>query len=360
MKVVFDAYWWTSGPPSLRHVLREIVFAWNRTFPSDELTLVVRTSATDVPEGASRVTSRLWPQALLATRAVASTARRIGADATVSHNFAPRLSRGTSTIYLHDVLFATNPGWFTATERAYFSRMIRWAPRADIVFTSSRAEAQRILDHTRARTVIPVGLGLSTELIATDEPDDADPEVHAGRFVLTVGRLNARKNLATVIRCALATGLIDKDRPVLIVGSANGRGEKFDPETQRAVDAGFVRFTGFVSESRLRWYYRHTSLFVCLSLGEGFGMPPVEAAYFAARILVSDLPVFHETLGAAASFVDPGDDRAITTAMATGIHEGEALLPDRRPRGSVAATHDWNATVTAMRDAIVERQTVGA
>ena len=121
-----------------------------------------------------------------------------------------------------------------------------------------------------------------------------------------------------------------------------------------------MRFTWFVDEARLRWYYRHASLFVYLSLGEGFGMPPVEAAYFSAQILVSDLPVFHETLGSAAHFVDATDDAAVTSAITAGIHEGESRTPDRRARGGVAATHDWNATVTVMREAIVERQTVEA
>ena len=359
MKVVFDAYWWTSGPPSLRHVLREIVFAWHRVFPDDELTLVVRQPAKDVPDDVTTVTSALRPQALLATRAVASVARSIDADLVVSHNFAPRLASGLSTIYLHDVLFATNPEWFTRLERAYFSRMIRWAPRADIVFTSSRVEADRISEHTAARTVLPVGLGLSTELVATGERDDPDETVRPGHFVLTVGRLNARKNLGTVIRGALATGLVHRERPLLIVGSANGRGERFDRATQRAVDEGAVRFTGFVDEARLRWYYRHASLFVYLSLGEGFGMPPVEAAYFSAQILVSDLPVFRETLGAAADYVDPTDHDAVRTAMRDAIVRGEQRMPDRRPRGGIAATHDWNATVSSMRDAVVERQSVG-
>ena len=353
MKVVFDAYWWVDGPPSLRHVLREIVGAWHTHFPHDELTLVVRRGAApDLPEGVDAVTSRLWPQALLATRAVPRVARSVGADIVLTHNFAARYDAGVSAIYLHDVLFETHPEWFTATERRYFSLMTRWAGRADLVFTSSETEAERIRQHTSAQRVLAVGLGMSHELMAPGEPDDPDPALYAMHFVLTVGRLNVRKNLGRVIRAALASSTVTVDRPLVIVGSANGKEEGLDVAARDAVASGRIRFTGFVSEARLRWYYRHTSLFVFLSLGEGFGMPPIEAAYFAAPVLASDLPVFHETLGDSATFVDPTDEGAITAALDAGVVAGELLGPDRRPRGSVAARHDWSETVGAMRAAV--------
>jgi len=352
LKVVFDAYWWVNGPPSLRHVLREIVAAWQSNFPHDELTLVVRRGITASTEGIATVESRLWPQALLATRAVPRVARSIGADLVLTHNFAARYSEGVSAIYLHDVLFETNPEWFSATERRYFSLMTRWARRADLVFTSSETEAERIREHTDAQRVLAVGLGMSHELMAIGEPDDPDPALYGMRFVLTVGRLNIRKNLGRVIRAALASSSVTIDRPLVIVGSANGKEEGLDVAAREAVATGRIRFTGFVSEERLRWYYKHTSLFVFLSLGEGFGMPPIEAAYFSATVLASDLPVFHETLGDSASFVDPTDEAAITAALDAGVVAGESRGADRRPRGSVAARHDWSETVGAMRAAV--------
>jgi glycosyltransferase involved in cell wall biosynthesis len=349
VKIVFDAYWWAAGPPSVRHVLREIVFAWEHEFPDDELILVTPATVTD---GFATVRSKLYPQALVATRAVARAVRIHRADAALSHNFAPKLRGAVSAIYLHDVLFVTNPEWFTRIERAYFSLMVRWVKRADVVFTSSETEADRIRSHTPARLVRAVGLGLSRELTASADPDEADEALRADHFVLAVGRLNVRKNLGLVINASLDTGLITPTHPLVIVGSANGRGERADVRTQNAIDDGSVVFTGFVSEARLRWYYRHCSLFVFLSLGEGFGMPPIEAAYFAAPVLASDLPVFHETLGRAATFVDPTNRAAVTAAIGQGIVDGDVRSLDRRPRGGIAALHDWGATVTAMREAI--------
>ena len=355
MRVVFDAYWWVSGPPSLRHVLREIVLAWSSLYPADELTLVVRKAhlreaAKDAPHDARLEPSTLCPQALCAAVTVPAVAAARSADLVITHNFAAA-TPALSAVYLHDALFATNPEWFTRLERRYFSLMLRWIRRADIVLTSSESEAHRITEVTGVRAHA-VGLGLSTELTAESGAWEPDPGLRAGRFVLSVGRLNARKNLSSVIAGALATGRVTAACPLVIVGSADGRSAPLSAQARAGVASGAVRFTGHISEDRLRWYYGNCAMFVYLSLGEGFGMPPVEAAYFSAPTLVSDLPVFHETLGGYARYVDPTDVAAIAVAITRGIRDADEHPP---PRGTRASRHDWEKTVRAIRDAADRR-----
>jgi glycosyltransferase involved in cell wall biosynthesis len=354
MRIAFDAYWWVEGPTSLQHVLRETVLAWRREFPDDELALVVRrrhlaAAAADAPAGVLLAPTRVRPQALLASRAVERVRRRHGFDAVVVQNFAAR-SRGVSAVYLHDVLFETNPEWFTPKERAYFSFMTRWVRRADIVFTSSATEANRIRRHTRARTVVPVGLGLSRELV-----DSAELEPVAGlqpeRFLLAVGRLNVRKNLAHTIAGALASGEVTAEQPLVLVGAGAGADLRPDERIQAGIESGAVRLPGHVSDAQLRWLYTHTRLLLFLSLGEGFGMPPVEARAFGASVLASDLPVLRENLGDEATYVDPLDEAAIARAVRdrlAGPDEGTA-------ESTVVRRHDWGATVRAMRAELAAR-----
>lgn len=360
MKVVFDAYWWDEGPPSLRHVEREIILAWHDCFRDDEQVLVTRKTSEghrdDFPEDSIHTDTTLWPQAFAATRAVARAARVHHADAVITHNFAARLPHTVSTVYLHDVLFTTNPEWFTPMERGYFSLMPRLASRADVVFTSSRSEGHRIERYSNATRVLPVGLGLSTEL--TDGASlDSDPALEPGNFVLTVGRLNVRKNLERIILAALDTGMVTRQRPLVVAGKADGRVAELSDTVRLAVESGAVVFTGFVSEPRLRWLYLNTALFVFLPLGEGFGMPPVEAAYFGAPVLASDLDVFHENLGEWAHFVEPTDLAAISAAMSEALSEALLVGPEHRLDHSLElkARHDWAATVRAMRSVIAER-----
>ena len=350
MRIVFDAFWWNEGPTSLRHVLREIVIAWSRCFPEDELTLVTRRRGAqdpgDVPAGVTVVTSSLRPQALLAGFGVEPVRRRLGYDAVITHNFAAR-SAGVSAVYLHDVLFETNPEWFTPRERAYFSFMTRWIRRADIVFSSSATEGARIAANARPRVVVPVGLGLSSELVASSEHRAVDG-LEPGRFLLTVGRLNVRKNLERTIRAALATDQLTPSSPLVLVGAGEDSAFTSSPVIRDAVRHGTVRFTGHVTDAELRWLYAQTRIFLFLSLGEGFGMPPVEADHFGAPLLVSDLPVLRENLGDSARYVDPLDEGAIAEAI-------RHFTPVAGAPGRAAARHEWTATVSRMREALAGR-----
>jgi glycosyltransferase involved in cell wall biosynthesis len=361
VRIVFDAFWWDSGPPSLRHVMREIILAWHEMFPDDELTMVTRrrdaaAGRSDVPSDIRVLESRIWPQAFFARSAVRRAAKKTGADAVLAHNFAVQVASATSSIYLHDVLFTTNPEWFTRLERLYFSLMNKWVGSADIVFTSSRSEARRIGEHSDAGYVLPVGLGLSRELIDPAAVDDPDPALTPGGFILTVGRLNVRKNLERTILAALDKGLIWAERPLIVVGPADGKAGDVDERVENAIASGAVVFTGFVTEERLRWLYRNTALFVYLSLGEGYGMPPVEAAYFGAPVITSDLDVFHENLGPLARYVPPTDTSAIGEAMSTALRTPEDDARLRQAGAQLATAHDWAATVAAIRSAMVETQ----
>jgi glycosyltransferase involved in cell wall biosynthesis len=353
MRIAFDAYWWVEGPTSLRHVLRETVLAWRREFPDDELALVVQrrhlaAAAADAPKGVLLAPTGIRPQALLASRAVEAVRRRHGFDAVVVQNFAAR-SRGVSAVYLHDVLFETNPEWFTARERAYFSFMTRWVRRADVVFTSSATEADRIRRHTRARTVVPVGLGLSRELVDSAELEPV-ARLEPGRFLLAVGRLNVRKNLAHTVAGALASGEVTADQPLVLVGAGPGADLRGDERIGACIDRDAVRLPGHVRDAQLRWLYTHTRLLLFLSLGEGFGMPPVEARAFGAPVLASDLPVLRENLGPEATYVDPLDDAAIARAVRDRLAQ-----PVDAAASAMVGRHDWGATVRAMRAELAAR-----
>ena len=360
MKVVFDAYWWVEGTPSLRHVLREIVFAWATRFPQDSIALVVRkrhlaAAERDAPAGAQLVATSVRPQALLAAYVTERVRRRLGFDAVVVHNFSARSAKLSAT-YLHDVLFLTNPEWFTRIELAYYSLMVRWIRRADVVFASSASESERIRSRTSARRVVPVGLGLSTELVFDSSQRPVEGLV-AGSYLLTVGRLNVRKNLERTLLGALSSGRIDADFPLVVVGGANGKAaQDADPRIDAAVADGSIRFCGHIDEPELRWIYAHASAFVFLSLGEGFGMPPIEAQYFGTRVLASDLPVFRENLGAGALFVDPTDVEAIAAGIRRVLEPADPDDPDGGaliPPEAVAAQHNWQDSVERMRAELV-------
>lgn len=318
MKVLIDGYHWFDGPPSARLVLREMATAWRREFMYDDVTVALprdpRPSEMAELNGMRWIRTHLPLHPLknmleLSVRALAGRH-----DAVVAFNYAPLL--GHSGVFVHDVLFQSDPEWFTRLERLYFSPIVPAARRASVVFTSSESEAARIAAHNpRLRAAVVTGLGVATALVDAHPAPPADLDVQPGKFLLSVGRLNTRKNLSTALLAAIAAEHISPDCPFVVVGAPDGKAASLDPRITDAVDDGSIRYTGFVSPAHLAWLYRHTARFVYLSLDEGYGLPPLEALWFGAPVLVSDRPVFRELLRGNAQYCEPTDIGSVIAAL---------------------------------------------
>ncbi|WPU08584.1 glycosyltransferase family 1 protein [Pseudarthrobacter oxydans] len=346
MKILFDAYWWHDGPPSGRMVVQELIQEWASSFPEDSLIALVREGkpVTGMPEQVELVSTKLRPHAI-ATRKLKSIARKHGVNSVISQNFAVNTSN--SAVFVHDVLFQSNPEYFTPLERAYLAVISKRLPDATHVFTSSVSESERIRKYNPHVTSIqPVGLGVGTGL----QEVIAEPPVAAralSHFVLTVGRLNVRKNLNKVFTALITSQKVSPSFPLLVVGEADGKAHVLDPAVQHLIDNGTIRFLGSVSNAELRWLYEHSSLLIFASLDEGFGLPPLEALHFGCPIAVSDIPVFRELYEDAANFFDPTDSVSIGRAIdsSAGSDVGSSSL-------RIAAHNSWARTVLEMRNAI--------
>lgn len=352
MRVLFDGYWWVHGPGANRTVQREIITAWRASHPDDEIILALRRRhldpiPDDVPEGLSVARTHLWPQALSNAIELPLLARKLGADAIVAHNYAPLFRRNLT--FIHDVMFQEHPEWFSRAERLYFSLMPVLARRATRLATSTRTEATRIRRlNPRLRPAAAVGLSVGNDLHARDRHRPAGA-MDVDTFAVTVGRLNIRKNLAASIEGAALATSVTPETPLLIVGSAHHSGVEtaLTPAALAAVDRGEARFMGHVSDAELAWLYANASLVTNLSLDEGFGLPPIEAARFGAPLLVSDIPVFRETVGTVAHFVDP---RATPADLGLAIDRAWARPGDAVDYRELEHRYAWSEVARSLRD----------
>lgn len=349
MRVLFDGFWWAKGPIANQTVMREITHGWIRAFPGDQILIAVRRAHRDqasVPQRAQVVHTRLAPQALTNAIELALLARSHQVDAVVAHNYSPLL--GHSAVFIHDLLFEDHPEWFTRKELAYFSAMAPLARFADVVATSSVTEARRI-ERLRPSLapVVHTGLGISPRL------SSATPQRPMGlesieRFVLSVGRLNRRKNLRTALEGAMRAKTVSSERPLVVVGSGEYSGASADlPSTVRNYVAdGRLVFLGRVSDNELRWMYERADGLIFLSRDEGFGLPPVEAQYFGAPIIVSDIEVMREVADASgAFFVNPNSPSEVALAI-----DALPARTDQKPRPS--AEHAWEHAASLLRGAL--------
>lgn len=324
MKVLLDAFWWKEGPISNRQVLQQIVANWLEKYPEDQLVLAVpakdvKDLRSEFGEAVEIVGMRLRPHGIAIILELGGLARRVEADIVLAQNFTPLTSR--SVVFIQDVLFLTNPDWFTRSERIYFGLMPLSARRSAQVLASSVTEAKRITANVRLRRpAVPVGLAPSPALLET-VPVAPRIGLERNAFVLTVGRLNVRKNLEKVCQAALLTPNISRSHPLVVAGGYQGKAVRFSDQVQSAVADGRIILAGSVSDQELAWLYSNTSTFVFASLDEGFGLPPVEALAFGAPVVASDIPVMRENLGAHARYVDPMDAGAIAEALANATRD---------------------------------------
>jgi glycosyltransferase involved in cell wall biosynthesis len=98
-------------------------------------------------------------------------------------------------------------------------------------------------------------------------------------FILSVGKLEPRKNIARLIK---AFEKIHNTNWDLVIVGPKGWGEK---NNQSELDS--IKFTGYVSENELHALYELSQFFIYPSLWEGFGYPVVEAMMHKRAVAAS-------------------------------------------------------------------------
>lgn len=349
MRVLFDAFWWATGPIANRTVQREIILAWARLFPGDELVLALRknASADGAPAAASIVRTSLWPHALANRLQLASLSRSLRTDVTVAHNYAPR--RGATAVFIHDAMFVDHPEWFSRAERVYFAPMLPWARGATVVATSTHTEADRIHRHGR-RTAEPIATGLGVPpAITRAEPQRPSALGDVEGFAMTVGRLNVRKNLETILEAAALAERLGPRCPLVVIGGTehSGVAPQFSDDIRRSVEEGRIVLLGGIGDPELAWLYANTSLAITLSRDEGFGLPAIEAAAFDAPLVASDIPVFRETVGDYALFVSPDAPASTIAAAIDAAWGGDA------DGSAVRSRYTWDVAAEKLRSGVI-------
>lgn len=356
MKILFDGFWWVSGPVSNRQVLREIIHTWMIRYPADEVTVAVRArdlnqAQRELAESSARVVPlKSRPHGIAAIWELPRIAEKTGAEVTITHNFTPR--RGSSVVFIHDVLFLTNPEWFTLRERMYFSLMPLSAKRATRILTSSETEVSRII--AQMRPAVPVsatGLAVGRDLLSAPQTRP-DLSISPSGYLLTVGRLNVRKNLETTCLAALASGHLSVEFPLVVVGGASGKGMQTPPAVQEAIEDGRIKMLGHVSVGELAWLFANARGFLFMTLGEGFGLPPLEAMNFGTPVLASDIPIMREVLGDLASFANPTDLEMVRDSISNLLASESPNREDLIERAQ--SKYDWQSVVSRIRAAAVD------
>lgn len=121
-------------------------------------------------------------------------------------------------------------------------------------------------------------------------------------FILTVGRLEPRKNHINLIKAYINSSITV---PLVIVGQPDFNNKDIFREIDIAKSKKKLIVLSDIDDSSLPSIYRGCSLFVYPSFAEGFGMPPLEAMAAGAPVVCSKTTAIPEVVDDAAILIDP-------------------------------------------------------
>jgi glycosyltransferase involved in cell wall biosynthesis len=277
-------------------------------------------------------------------------ARRLGADVLHSlASLAPVRAGMPSTITLHDVTFLLRPTFGRLTTFGMGQIISRAAPRADsliAVSVAARDEICSVLRLDPARfVVVPHGAGRPPAVAPADEEMLRERHRLGGaRVVLCVAAKRPHKNQELLLR---ALPLLPSDAVVVLAGYAEPYEEELRGLAQELGVTERVRFLGYVPDAELEGLWRIASCAAFPTLGEGFGVPVLEAMARGVPVACSDLAVLREVGGEVAHYFPPDDARAAAVAI-------EAAWADRdagRAGRERAAGFSWEAAARGTLEA---------
>jgi glycosyltransferase involved in cell wall biosynthesis len=255
---------------------------------------------------------------------------------------------------IHDLSFEHLPQTFNRRSRIQLRLTVRRTARsASHIIVPS--------EHTRRDIIETYNIGserVSVTPLAAPEsfaPVEDEREVRRvrelykirGDYILTVGSIQPRKNLARLIStyAALRRARPHANLPQLVLV---GKRAWLYGETLSAIEEFGIRdltiLAGYVPESDLPALYTGALCFVYPSYFEGFGLPPLEAMQCGAPVIAGNETSLPEVVGDAGLLVDPFDVEALATALARMIDDSD-LRARLRHKGLERAKHfSWRET----------------
>jgi len=123
-------------------------------------------------------------------------------------------------------------------------------------------------------------------------------------FIFSLGSLNPRKNLVTLIKAFSKLKTQGLKHKLVIGGREGWRFENIFQQARDLVKKGEIIFTDFIPEEDLPYFYNLADLFVFPSLYEGFGIPILEAMACGCPVITSNISSMPEVAGRAALFIN--------------------------------------------------------
>lgn len=252
------------------------------------------------------------------------------------NNVIPLFTRAKNITTIHDVIFLKYKGKrFKGLKEWFYKIFVLLAAKSsDRILTVSEKSKKDIVSAygLNENKVEVVGLGCD-EFLDFKADESGILAIKSkfnikGDYFLTVGNIEPIKNIKSVIEAFVIYKKKNPKMKLVIVGHKKDAYLEIIGTVKSADIEDALIFTGYVPEQDLKYLYSGATVFVFLSLAEGFGLPVLEAMASGLPVIVSDIDPIN-TFAGTQIFVDPLNINKIALEM-------ERLINDRELRRSLA------------------------
>lgn len=284
--------------------------------------------------------------------------RRYAIDVMHTQYIVPFWGMKKTIVTIHDVLFEPYPQFFTRFFVWRSKLLFRWsATVADAVMTVSDYSRSEISARYHIdKSSIGLLLNAVDGNLFHSTPCEYEHAVlqrrhlNAGRYILSVGRIEPRKDHATLLRAYARQGSIES--PLVIVGQRDFGCGNFEDALRELPENCDVRVLSDVSDEELPILMRYAQLFVYPSLAEGFGMPPLEAMACGVPVITTDTTALPEVVGDAGLTFRSGDHTDLADKIRLLLSDS-VVSENMGKRGAErAAGFTWHAAAVNLNTAI--------
>jgi glycosyltransferase involved in cell wall biosynthesis len=299
-------------------------------------TLAPSAQIVTAPDAIARRPARLvWEQTGLPR-----LARHVGADVLhCPHYTMPLRSRVPVVTTLHDATFFTHPAVHQPLKRAFFRgwthASLRRSARCVVPSRATLAELARVTGAVHDQVDV-AHHGVAPETFHL--PDAAEIEaarahlgLRSGRYVAFLGTIEPRKNVPALVEGWRRAVADLADPPALVIAGGRGWDTRIDEALAPVPGELEVLLPGYLPLELLSGFLGGAEVVAYPSLGEGFGLPVLEAMACGAPVLTTRSLALPEVGGDAVEYTE-----ATGAAIAASLG---ALLsrPQRRAELSAAA-----------------------
>ena len=246
-------------------------------------------------------TKRLW----LENYSLSKALRTIKADVALFPIFPPPIdiyiNRPSKIVpVIHDTAFIRYRSTLKFAAKYYLTPKYKIALKAsDYLVTISETSKKQLSDYSKLRILNwgeNISVDLKKENLRISDKHLNQFNLLPNQYYISVSTIEPRKNLKYLLDI-IQDELIQNQKKLVLVGR---KGWGNDIELQKKIEKlqEYIVFTDYVTLEELQSLYHYAYAFTLMSLDEGFGRTPLEAiACGCKRIIVSDIDVFHETMG---------------------------------------------------------------